>query len=83
MRTYGVSKREDAYEVFGVAKEDGAVVVVRPDGYVGLRTGLGGAEEEVRGYFGGCLRPGPVPSPSLSPSKSLVPAAAAERAHGL
>ena len=40
----------------GVDVEKGAVLVVRPDGYVGLVTGMeGGVEERVGKYFGGIL----------------------------
>lgn len=44
----------EAYEGYGVDKERGCVVAVRPDGYTGFITDL----DDVRGldgYFGGCL----------------------------
>lgn len=40
----GVYKAEDAYAIFGVSKEQGAICVVRPDGYVGAVVSL----EDVR-----------------------------------
>lgn len=46
-----------AYEGYGVNKEKGAVVVVRPDGYVGLVTSLQeGGWGEVGRWFDGVLR---------------------------
>ncbi|KAF4994292.1 hypothetical protein FGRMN_5877 [Fusarium graminum] len=54
MRVYGVAKKEDAYEVLSVSKDDGVVAVIRPDGYVGIlaplsNTGL------VKEYLSDCL----------------------------
>lgn len=54
MRTYGLATKEDAYDVFGIAKEDGALVIVRPDGYVGMMSRLT-ALDVVEAYFKGCL----------------------------
>ncbi|KAF5251762.1 hypothetical protein FANTH_3372 [Fusarium anthophilum] len=54
MRTYGVSKKEDVYEVLGVSKDDGVVAVVRPDGYVGMMAPLS-KTAEVEDYLRGCL----------------------------
>lgn len=54
MRVYGLAKKEDAYEIYGVSKEDGAMSVVRPDGYVGMLSHLG-APNTVEAYFRGCL----------------------------
>jgi len=54
MKTYSLAKREDAYEVYGISKEEGAFVVVRPDGYVGMLGHLD-APGLVEGYFGRCL----------------------------
>jgi phenol 2-monooxygenase (NADPH) len=54
MRTYGVSKKEDVYEVLGVSKDDGVVAVVRPDGYVGMMAVLS-QMNNVEDYLGGCL----------------------------
>lgn len=48
-----------AYEGYGVCPDRGAVVVVRPDGYVGLVASLEDGEEgwrEVGKYFEGILR---------------------------
>jgi phenol 2-monooxygenase len=55
MKTYSPAKREDAYEIYGIEKGEGALVVVRPDGYVGVLGGLDGFGL-VEGYFEGCLR---------------------------
>ena len=55
MKTYSPAKREDAYEIYGIDKAEGALVVVRPDGYVGVLGGLD-AFGLVEGYFEGCLR---------------------------
>jgi phenol 2-monooxygenase len=55
MRTYGVAKKEDAYEVYGVSKDEGAVVVVRPDGYLGTISHLG-SYQTVEAYFKRTLR---------------------------
>jgi len=57
MSFYNGTELQDAYSVYGVAKEKGAMVVVRPDGYVGCLGELG--EEglaKVEGYLKGCLR---------------------------
>src|SRR5687767_3815817 len=35
MRVYGLARKEDAYEVFGVSKDHGLIAVIRPDGYIG------------------------------------------------
>ena len=55
MRFYNGTELEDAYGVYGVSKERGAIAVVRPDGYVGCITS---SEEvgRVEGYLRGCLR---------------------------
>ena len=55
MRTYGISKREDAYDVYGVSKASGIVATVRPDGYVGMLSSLSDAATSVEAYFRGCL----------------------------
>lgn len=55
MRTYGMSKKEDAYEVYGASKDKGAVVVIRPDGYVGTISHPG-SFETVDAYFKRTLR---------------------------
>ena len=54
MRTYCLAKKEDAYEIYGIAKESGAIVVVRPDGYVGMLSRLD-APNMVEAYFKRCL----------------------------
>ncbi|KAF5638135.1 phenol hydroxylase [Fusarium sp. NRRL 52700] len=54
MRTYGVSKKEDVYEVLGVSKDAGVVAVVRPDGYVGMMAPLS-KTGDVEDYLRGCL----------------------------
>ncbi|KAI0123613.1 FAD binding domain-containing protein [Xylariales sp. AK1849] len=49
----------EAYQGYGVDKERGALVVVRPDGYVGLVTGLQHEDwVEVSKWFKGVLRTG-------------------------
>jgi phenol 2-monooxygenase len=54
MRTYGLSRKEDAYEVYGVSKDEGLVAVVRPDGYVGMLAMLS-STEEVEEFLRSCL----------------------------
>ncbi|KAH6643237.1 putative phenol monooxygenase [Boeremia exigua] len=56
MRTYGLSQREDAYELYVVSKDEGLVAVVRPDGYVGTLASLSGTDE-VEAYLRSCLVP--------------------------
>ncbi|CZT53012.1 probable phenol monooxygenase [Rhynchosporium secalis] len=55
MRFYNATELEDAYAVYGVDRKKGAMLVVRPDGYVGcvvdLKTGLGGVEQYLRGVL--------------------------------
>lgn len=36
MRVYGLVRKEDVYEVFGVFKDYGFIVVIRFDGYIGI-----------------------------------------------
>lgn len=55
MRTYGVATKENAYEVYGVSKDKGVVVVVRPDGYVGTISHLD-SFQIVEAYFKRTLR---------------------------
>lgn len=47
-----------AYEQFGIDPARGAVVAVRPDGYIGLVTALQGEEgwKQLQAWFGGLLR---------------------------
>ncbi|KAH7113457.1 putative phenol monooxygenase [Dactylonectria estremocensis] len=54
MRVYGLAKKEDAYEIFGVSKDEGLVAAIRPDGYVGILAPLLGSKS-VEAYFRGCL----------------------------
>lgn len=54
MRTYGLAKTEDAYKIYGITKEQGAIVAIRPDGYVGALCRLS-AVDTVEKYFQGCL----------------------------
>ncbi|CAD0015202.1 unnamed protein product [Aureobasidium pullulans] len=54
MRTYGLAKTEDAYKIYGITKEQGAIVTIRPDGYVGALCRLS-ALDTVEKYFQGCL----------------------------
>ena len=35
MRFYGLGE-DDLYKIYGVAEHEGAIVVVRPDGYIGI-----------------------------------------------
>jgi phenol 2-monooxygenase len=56
MRTYGLARKEDAYEIFGISKDRGVIAVVRPDGYVGVLAPLTGGER-VEAFFHGCLKP--------------------------
>ncbi|KAK0111603.1 hypothetical protein ONS95_001951 [Cadophora gregata] len=59
MSFYNGTELQDAYAVYGVEKERGAVVVVRPDGYVGCLAELGKGEMgmgRVQGYLKACLR---------------------------
>lgn len=55
MRFYDGTKVENAYNIYGVNPEKGAIAVVRPDGYVGTVSGLGDIEH-VSLYLKGCLR---------------------------
>jgi phenol 2-monooxygenase len=54
MRLFGLAATEDLYDVYGVPKEQGAMVVVRPDGYVGMIGHLSEVDD-VEAYFRGCL----------------------------
>jgi phenol 2-monooxygenase len=54
MRTYGLAKKEDAYDVFGVSKDEGLIAVIRPDGYVAMLAPLLDGKL-VEAYFRGCL----------------------------
>ncbi|KAF4447808.1 hypothetical protein F53441_8712 [Fusarium austroafricanum] len=54
MKTYGVSKKEDVYEILGVSKDYGVIALIRPDGYVGMMAPLL-KMELVEDYLRGCL----------------------------
>ena len=54
MRTYGMAKEEDAYEIYNVSKAEGLIAVIRPDGYVGQLAPLSG-HKQVETYFRDCL----------------------------
>lgn len=54
MRTYGLTKREDAYDIYGISKEEGAIAVVRPDGYIGILCRLS-APDVAEEYLSDCL----------------------------
>ena len=53
MRFHGVGV-DDAYGIYGVDIKEGAIAIVRTDGYVGLVTTLIDANR-VPGYLQGCL----------------------------
>lgn len=50
----------DAYESFGISQE-GAIVVVRPDGYVGTVAPIDNTEH-IGNYFAGFMKPASVGS---------------------
>ena len=54
LRRRSSAKTEDAYKTYGIAKTDGAIVVVRPDGYVGVLSRLT-ASDVVEADLKGCL----------------------------
>jgi len=53
MRFHGMAD-EEVYRIYGVAEDDGAVVVVRPDGYVGTVVALPDIKR-AKEYLAGCL----------------------------
>jgi phenol 2-monooxygenase len=55
MRFHNGTELEDAYRVYGVSREKGAIAVVRPDGYIGTIADLNDTERVER-YLKGCLR---------------------------
>lgn len=55
MRFYNGTELEDAYKVYGINPKKGALVVVRPDGYVGTIAELEGTDRILR-YLKGCLK---------------------------
>lgn len=54
MKFHGVGAGDEVYETYGIKQHKGVVVVVRPDGYVGLVTSLQRVKE-VDEYLGRCL----------------------------
>ena len=54
MRTYGLSQKEDAYEIYGVSQDEGRIAVIRPDGYIGTVATLSGTVQ-VEEYLRSCL----------------------------
>lgn len=54
MKTYGLAAGENAYGVYGIPAEEGALAVIRPDGYVGTISPLT-RPVDVEAYFKGCL----------------------------
>ncbi|KAL6239506.1 hypothetical protein BDW75DRAFT_120505 [Aspergillus navahoensis] len=57
MRFYSGCALDDVYSVYGVDEREGAIAVVRPDGYVGVVAALDDVKA-VEGYLGGVLRGG-------------------------
>ncbi|KAL4917710.1 FAD binding domain-containing protein [Aspergillus aurantiobrunneus] len=56
MRFYsGYDLSDDVYAIYGVDENQGALAVVRPDGYVGAVAALDDVQS-VQGYLGGCVR---------------------------
>lgn len=55
MRFYNGYDLEDVYGVYGVDPAEGALAVVRPDGYIGVVAGLGNVKR-VKAYLEACLR---------------------------
>lgn len=55
MRFYSGYEIDDAYQIYGVDAAEGALAVVRPDGYVGVVAELGDVKRVER-YLEGCLR---------------------------
>ncbi|CBF78088.1 hypothetical protein AN8756.2 [Aspergillus nidulans FGSC A4] len=55
MRFYSGCALDDVYAAYGVAEGEGAIAVVRPDGYVGVVAALDDVKA-VEGYLGGVLR---------------------------
>lgn len=53
MRFHGVGE-DDVYATYGVAEHEGAIVVVRPDGYVGAIVHLSNTAQVLK-YLKGCL----------------------------
>ena len=54
MRTYGLSRKEDAYDIFGISKDVGGVAIIRPDGYIGIVSTLSNTID-IEAYFSSCV----------------------------
>lgn len=54
MRTYGLAKKEDAYDIYGISKQEGVIIALRPDGYVGMLGQLS-TPNYVEAFLQGCL----------------------------
>lgn len=55
MRFYNGTELEDAYQIYGVDPGNGAIAIVRPDGYIGTIAELNDTER-VGKYLKRCLR---------------------------
>lgn len=55
MRFYSGFAIDDAYATYGINPKKGAIVAVRPDGYVGAIAALEDTER-VKNYIGRCVR---------------------------
>ncbi|KAK2874921.1 hypothetical protein FQN49_001942 [Arthroderma sp. PD_2] len=55
MRFYSGYEPQDAYGIYGVDPAEGALVAVRPDGYVGVIARTDDVQR-LRGYLEGCIR---------------------------
>lgn len=55
MRFYNGIAIDDAYTTYGVDADKGAIVAVRPDGYVGSIAALGDVNR-IKEYLGQCVR---------------------------
>ncbi|TIB04248.1 hypothetical protein E3P96_01660 [Wallemia ichthyophaga] len=64
----------EAYKNYDISKEDGAVVVVRPDHFVGLVTSLDGAGmDDVDKYFSGLLKTVPAEQRNSAKDIKVIP----------
>lgn len=55
MSFYSGYQMDDVYGIYGVSPDEGALAVVRPDGYIGVVATLGDAKR-VQGYLESLLR---------------------------
>lgn len=55
MRFYNGTELQDAYKVYGASPEKGAVIVVRPDGYIGTIAELQDTDR-ILAYLKRCIR---------------------------